>query len=304
MNERAILICFIVLTSLTVFSQNEPKKLLWEGTKRQVSSLLSNSSSLTGMVAIDLKSGEKISYNKDVLFPQASAIKIPILMEVFRQAEKGKFSLSDSYPVAAANLIGGSGILRHLDGIEPLSIRNLCILMIVLSDNSATNALIDLVGMESVNLSLKSMDFDKTRLQRKMMNSAASVRGDENLSTPAEAAEILQMIFNKKFLDEQSSEEILAILDKTDREDSRLATALPEDVDLAFKYGVLDGVFTEWAIVFLPERPYAVAVMESLKMGKSENTVEKLSEILYDYYWRLGNASDYGNYIDINLKKD
>lgn len=294
----------MALASLTAFSQYEPKKLMGEKTLTRVNKLLSNSNSLVGVVAIDLKSGEKISYNEDGLFPQASAIKIPILMEVFRQAQEGKFSLSDSYPVEGANLIGGSGILRHLDGIEPLSIRNLCILMIVLSDNSATNALIDLVGMEYVNLSLKSMNFDKTRLQRKMMNSAASIRGDENLSTPAEAAKILQMIFSKKFLDEQNSEEVLAILSKTNRNDSRLATALPDYVDLAFKYGILDGVFTEWAIVFLPERPYAVAVMESLKIGKSEKTVEKLSEILYDYYWRLGNANDYGNYIDINLKRD
>src|SRR5690606_5784900 len=155
------------------------------------------------------------------------------LMEVFKQAHEGKFSLSDPLPVTSENLVGGTGILKNLDSPEPMSIKNLGILMIALSDNSATNALIDLVGMQEVNKTLKSLGMNSTLLQRKMMNSAASARGEENLATPVEAANILQLLYNEEFIDTSVSEEIIRILKITSREDSRLASAIPGNVQIA-----------------------------------------------------------------------
>lgn len=307
MNKALLSLClamFLSCSSLTVSAQVAAKELLRQKTEEQIREVLLSSPGLTGVVAVDLTSGEKIAFNADIAFPQASAIKIPILMEVFKQAHQGKFALSDVLTVKQENLVGGTGILKDLMDPAPFSIQNLCLLMIALSDNSATNTLIDLVGMANINASLHAMGLKQTRVQRKMIHSDASGRGEENTASPAEAALILQMLYKGEFINKATSGEILSFLRKIDRGDSRLAAGVPEEVPIAFKPGSLNGVSTEWAIVLLPERPYAVAIMESYKVkGKAENIVERLSEVLYEYFWRSGNATRYGTYVDPKLIK-
>ena len=294
----------LICSSTSVFSQGNNTHMLKQKTEKKLKEIFEDSPAITGLVAVDLTSGEKISWNPNAQFPQASAIKIPILMEVFKQANEGDFSLSKPLPVTSENIVGGTGILKNLENPSALSIKNLGILMIALSDNSATNALMDLVGISEINRTLKSLGMEQTLVQRKMMNSAASARGEENLATPAEAAKILQLLHEGEFVNPSVSKEILDILKKTDRRDSRLAAGIPENIEIAFKPGFIDGVSVEWAIVLLEQRPYSVALMESHKVkGEAEEVMEDISEILYQYYWRLGNASEYGTYIDPSLKK-
>lgn len=109
-----LLIC---LTSVSSFAQENTLQMLKQKTEQQLQEIFNNSPAITGLVAVDLTSGEKISWNPDVQFPQASAIKIPVLMEVYKQAHEGKFSLSDPLPLTSKNTVGGTGILKHL--VEP-----------------------------------------------------------------------------------------------------------------------------------------------------------------------------------------
>ncbi|MDX1753591.1 MAG: serine hydrolase [Salinimicrobium sediminis] len=292
---------FVLISLLfgnSLFAQKSNQEMLKQKTEQRLQEIFNTSPAITGLVAVDLTSGEKISWNSGVQFPQASAIKIPILMDVFKKAHEGKFSLSDPLPLTSENTVGGTGILKHLEDPAALSIKNLGILMIALSDNSATNALIDLVGMSEVNSTLKSLGMTNTLLQRKMMNSEASARGEENLATPAEAAKILRLLYNGDFVSPEVSQEIIDILKMTDKEDSRLAAGIPENVPIAFKPGFISGVSTEWTIVLLEQRPYAVALMESNKLpGEAERVMEEVSEILFNYFWRIGSASEYGTYV-------
>ncbi|MBC3539282.1 serine hydrolase [Rufibacter sediminis] len=305
---RALLLPFLSLLSLTLFSeafaQNSPKEQLRQKTEKQLRDLLEKSPALTGLAVVDLTSGETFGVNQEMVFPQASAIKVPILLEVYRQAQSGKFALTDLQSIAPANVVGGTGIIKDLVDSTAFSIRNLAVLMIALSDNTATNALIELVGMANINASLQKMGLKQTRVQRKMIQAAASGRGEENISTPAEAARILQMLYKGEFLNKATSAEIVSILQKTNRETSRLASGIPANVPLAFKPGILNGVSTEWALVLLPERPYAVAMMENYKVpGQAERVMEEASGVLYQYFWRLGNATRYGTYVDPKLIK-
>ncbi|WP_083961609.1 serine hydrolase [Salinimicrobium terrae] len=301
---RPFLAILFLCSSTALFSQENNAQMLKQKTEKKLQEIFQSSPAITGLVAVDLTSGEKISWNPDVQFPQASSIKIPILIEVFKQASEGKYSLSDRLPVNSTNLVGGTGILKNLDDPAPLSIKNLGILMIALSDNSATNSLIDLVGIPKVNKTLQSLGMKQTLLQREMMNSTASARGEENLATPAEAAKILQLLYKGEFINPNVSKEIVDILKMTDREDSRLAAGIAENVDIAFKPGFINGVSVEWAIVNLQQRPYAVAIMESHKVsGEAEEVMEDVSKILYNYFWRMGNASEYGTYVDPKPKK-
>ncbi|WP_108212575.1 serine hydrolase [Pontibacter mucosus] len=298
------LVLLLLCISINAMAQTSAQKVLRQQTEQQLAAIINRSPAVTGLVAVDLTNGDMFSFNAEVVFPQASAIKIPVLMSMYKQAHEGKFSLNDTRQVAAADAVGGTGVLKDLDGPPPMSIRNLGILMITLSDNTATNTLIDLVSMQETNAMLRSLGAKHTLLQRRMINAAASGRGEENISTPADAAKILQLLYKGEFINKATSEEIVSILSKTDRQTSRLAPGLPDNVPVAFKPGILNGVSTEWAIVLLPERPYVVAVMESYKVkGQAERTVEELSEVLYQYFWRMGNATRYGTYVDPKLIK-
>src|SRR5699024_11106225 len=260
----------LLLTGIlfTVFSgvraQQSAGDILQKKTEHQLQDIIKKSASITGLAAVDLSTGEMIfAHNVEMVFPQASAIKIPILMEVFKQAQEGDFFHSDRQAIDPDLLVGGTGILKHLEGELTWSIRNLSVLMIALSDNSATNILIDLVGMAEVNETLQEVGAEQTILQRRMMDIKASAQNRENLASPADAVHILQLLYDGEFISEKVSANIIEMLRKTPRSESRIAAGIPGQVSVAFKPGGLKGVSTEWAFVLLDERPYAVALMEN-----------------------------------------
>jgi beta-lactamase class A len=159
-------------------AQPSARELLRQKTNSQLREIVEQSPAITGLVALDLTSGERFEIHPDVVFPQASAIKIPILMAVYQGAQRGKYKMNDIRPVEAKTVVGGTGILKDMLDPASLTIRNLGVLMIALSDNTATNALIDLVGMPEINATLQSLGLQQTKVQRKMINSAASGRGE------------------------------------------------------------------------------------------------------------------------------
>ena len=145
-----------------------------------------------GVQALDLASGERFGVNAELVFPQGSAIKVAVLLELYRQAEAGRLRLEERVAVRAAQQVGGAGVLQSFgDGSSELALADLAVLMIVLSDNTATNLLIERLGMENVNRTLAGLGLRETKLQRLMMRPRESARGQENLSTPAEAAALM-----------------------------------------------------------------------------------------------------------------
>ena len=290
--------CLFIIVQNNCYAQVTARGILKQKTENDLQTIIAGSSSLTGLMAIDLTSGESIGINEGITFTQASAIKIPILMEVYKQAHEKKFALTDLRPLLPSNTVAGSGILNVMVDPVNLSIRNLCVLMIGLSDNSATNTLIELVGMKNVTNTMNSLGFSNTRLQRRMIDQPASLRNEENISTPAEAVGILKLLFDGKFIDKSTSEEILSILQKNPIENSKLAVGLPKNVKLAFKPGEMGGVSTEWAIVYLSNRPYALAIMENYKTSATPlDIISSLSRRVFDYFSMM-KATKYGVLIE------
>jgi beta-lactamase class A len=307
-NVKVSLVLMLLLglgAAFQAFAQTPGEYILKKKTQSRLQKIIKHTDAVTGLVSVDLTTGKtSFAFHPDLSFPQASAIKIPLLMTLFKQAKNGKFSLSDKRTIHKSDVVGGTGLLKSMKMPVTLSIHNLCILMMFVSDNTATNSLIDLVGMNKVNANMKSLGFKKTRLQRKMMNVKASARGRENLSTPAEAVRILKMLYQGKYMNQKISSDIMSFMKNPDRSDSRLAAGLPDNVPIAFKPGGLKGVATEWALVLLPERPYAIALMQSYSTPdeKGQN-IKKISKILYRYYWKLGNSTKYGVYRNPKLIK-
>ena len=214
--------------------------------------------------------------NEGGLFPQASAIKIPILMEVIAQREAGKICWKQQHSILKADQVDGTGILYEFaNGESLISTSDLCTLMIVLSDNTATNMLIDLMGMAQVNRLMDELGCPQTRLVRMMRDHAAIARGIENLSTPREAARIMQALVQGTFLSRKASDDILAILRKP--KSSAIRKAVPSEISIANKPGAVIGVAAEWAIVELPSRPYIIVLMG--KGGEEASFLKAFTDI-------------------------
>ena len=290
----------LVLPALVqpVEAQGENWAVVRAKTEAQLQEILSGTRGAMGLTVMDLTNGKRFDINENFLFPQGSAIKIPILMEVYKQAAEGKFKHTDLLPVKKKQQVGGSGVLKELgDATSQLSIRDLAVLMILVSDNTATNMLIDLVDMENINRTMASLGLSQTMVQRPMMDTAARAQGKENLSTPAEAARIMEILYRGEFLDRAACDDMLAILKKPKR--GGINAGLPAEIPVAFKPGGIPGVSTEWAIVYLKERPYVVVVMENYELeNEATAAIKDISRTVYDYFWRLGRASRYGTYVD------
>lgn len=288
-------LCTLVLTIET--SGQTPRQVVKAKTQAELDRVLSDVKGILGFAAMDFVRGDRFAAHEQIQFPQASAIKIPILMEVYKQAHEGKVSLNAKLTVDRARNVGGSGVLVEFgDKMSEISVADLCVLMIVLSDNSATNMLLDLVGMQSVNATLQSLGIKNTRLQRRMMDQAASLRGEENISTPADALRIMEMLYKGEFVNRQVSDDILAVL-KKGKGAGVLKSAAGPDVPVAFKPGGIAGVATEWGIVFLEGLPYGAALMMSFASGdEADQALRTVARILHDYYMRMARATPYGTY--------
>ena len=126
------------------------------------------------------------------MFPTASTIKLAILYELFKQADAGKIKLDVPEALPAAARAGGSGLVGELTAPH-LSLRDHAILMILISDNTSTNVLIDRLGMQAIQARIDALGFTRTKLRRRMMDTDAARRGDENVSSPAEVTRLLEL---------------------------------------------------------------------------------------------------------------
>ena len=251
-----------------------------------------------GMALKDLKTGKTFFFNEREVFPQASSIKIAVLFEVFKQAEEGRLKLDEFIALEEGRKVEGSGVLFHLGRPSlSLSVRDTAVLMVVLSDNTATNLLIDRVGLEAVNKRLDALGLPKTRLRRKMMDLKAAAEGRENVSTPLEMMTLLEKTWKGGVLKEPFRKDFLAIL--AIPKDSPLRAGVPEGVEVAEKPGELEAVRCDSGIVMLPGRPYVLCVMTTyLKNDAAGNpAIARISRLSYEHFSRLERSSEIGRVV-------
>ena len=295
---REILLGCLLVQANGAWAEEDLVTAVSEKVQARLEEVAASVDGVMGIVVEDLAGEHRFAVNAEKTFAQASAIKIPILMEVLKQAHEGKFKLTDKHWVEKKYQAAGSGILGELgDRTTQMSVEDLCVLMILLSDNTATNMLIDLVGMKNVTGTMASLGCKQTKLQRRMMDTAASARGEENVSTAADAAKIMRLLYEKKFVNREVSEHVLAILRKDKPGDVK--ASLPAGVRVAFKPGAVPGVATEWAIVELEHRPYIVVLMGAYGKGEEfKAAFRDAAKTAYEFFQRLGTATKFGAYID------
>ena len=295
--------------SSSAFSQQKPETphdtgndLLWKKLETRVEQISARQDGVMGIAILDLTDGRILLRNADRVFPTASSIKIAILLELYRQdqqareGEQGKAKLNDIYSFDPKDLAEDSQIMAGLTpGVTRVTNRDLAQFVVAVSDNAAANVLIDRVGMQNVNATLRSLGLTKTMLRRKMMDIAAAGRGDENVSTPHEMARLLELIYKGKALNKEGADELIKQL-KTLKKDSYLSYELPADVELADKPGSLDGVRTDSGIVFVKSRPFAISVMTAYDRDEkaAERAIGEVALGAYHYFDMRGKTSEYG----------
>ena len=275
------------------------QQVLWTKLGAAIGEIDQKLDGVMGVAIEDLDSGQTFVLRADDVFPQASSIKIAVLAELYRQSQTGgQAHLTDLYTVQAADLVPDSDIMGGLTpGVTRITNRDLATMMVAVSDNSATNVLIDRVGMENVNKLMDSLGLSHTRLRRKMMDLKAAGEGRENISTPREMMTLLESIYRGKVLNKDMTEDFFKML--TTHKESFIPRDLPPDLKIANKPGELEGVRNDSGIVFAANRPYAICVMTTyLRNERSgEAAISRVSAVAYQMFDRLGRASEYGRVV-------
>ena len=305
------LIVMLLLASVAVLAQNPPtpeccpaqattekQNVLWENLKRSVEQEDRNLDGVLGVAILDLTDGRTLLWHADDVYPTASSIKIAVLAELYRQAQEGKLKLTDLYTVRKEDDVPDSSIFNGLSyGVTQLTLRDLATMMIAVSDNSATNVLIDKVGMANVNAMLAAQGLKQTKLQRKMMDLNAAKQGRENIATPRELMTLLARIYQGKLLNREMTDAFFKMLATS--KNSPIRIAIPEAVVSADKPGELEGVRNDSGIVFAQNRPFVISVMTTYDKDEdaANAAIGRIAKAAYSMFDRIGRATPIGRVI-------
>ncbi|MBI2983910.1 MAG: serine hydrolase [Chloroflexi bacterium] len=187
-----------------------------------------------GAIVIGEDGSEALALDPDGIYPAASVIKLPLVMTLYADAAAGRLSLEERVPVGER--VDGSGVLRDLIDVAPMSLRDLAALSMTVSDNTATNRLIERIGTDRVADRLREWGCSATRLHRGMFDVERKAKGLENLMTPREAASLLMRVLRDTDAGAAPGASVMRLLGRnTDL--LRLGRYLPGDVKLAHKDG-------------------------------------------------------------------
>jgi beta-lactamase class A len=216
-----------------------------------------------GVLGISLTGpdGARWSHNGARPFRAASTVKIPLMIEVMRGVDRGDWSLTDEHRVNAADKARGSGVLLHLhDGIT-VTLADLLYLTISISDNTATNLLIRLAGMEAVNATMRELGMRGSNLGREMKGRPAIAGETENMATPDDYALVTQAILEERAASPSACATMLGLLE-TQQNDRRIARYLPQNDRLRWgsKTGSISGVTNDVGFVSGPAGDLVIAI--------------------------------------------
>ncbi|MBI2677484.1 MAG: serine hydrolase [Candidatus Koribacter versatilis] len=310
---KTLAIAALVLLSLQLLAQQkqpsccpdvptaEKQAVLNRKLEAEVHRISDRLDGVMGVAILDLNTGESTSLlHPDDVFAQASSIKIAVLAELYRQDQStgSGAHLDDAYTVRKEDMVPDSDIMLGLTpGVTKLTNRDLATMMIAVSDNSATNVLIDRVGMENVNKTLRGLGLKQTALRRKMMDLKAAAEGRENVSTPREMMAFLAALYQGNLLDKPHTDAFFKMLAM--HKDDYAARALPDDVMAATKPGALEAVRNSSGVIFVEGRPFVLCVMTAYAGDEraAEQAIGDVALAAYRHFSMLARATPYGRVI-------
>lgn len=268
--------------------------------KNLVEKYLEDKEGTYGIYFEDLSNGESFGINEDREFHSASTIKIPLISALFIKSYENNINLDEPINLDEINRVGGAGVIKELNHNFKPTIMDLATLMIILSDNTATNQIIDIVGFSEVEKLNKSLGLEKTSLQRKMMDSKAIEEGKNNYTSPKDMGKILKKLYLGEIYSEELSNNIIDIM-KRQQMNNKLPNMIPSlepddeeilnkkvrenSVVVAHKTGELDLEQHDVGIFYLPNNRAYILTIFSENLPTDNYGVKVLSEIskiIYD----------------------
>lgn len=287
------LIFVAVVLSQCFFSCGEKNKTFEEEIKKE----LAKQPGIYGLAFKDLSTGEELFINEHEVFHAASTMKTPVMIEVFKQANEGRFSLSDSIVIKNTfkSIVDGSEF--SLDSAEDSeqklytltstkrTLDSLVYDMIIVSSNLATNIIIELVDAKKVTQSMRDLGAKDIQVLRGVEDDKAFAEGLINSTTPYDLMLIFEKMANGETVNKQASEAMIDIL-LDQRFNTIIPAKLPKSVKVAHKTGSINGVHHDSGIVFLPDgRKYVLVILsKNLKDDDAATAVmANVSEIIYKH---------------------
>lgn len=230
--------------------------------KDEVLQIVKKIDGMTSLYISDLEGQEVLTLDEDTIYPAASVIKLPLMVTLYYLHANGELDLDQriTYSEKELELVGteGSGILQYMKpGLNP-TVKDLIYLSIIVSDNVATNMLMDVVGIERANQIISSLGYGSIKFTTKIGNYEAMADGKDNLISAREIARVLISLAKGELVSAQASREMVEIL--THQQFKRLGMKLPSEVDVASKTGLLRGIRHDAGIIYA-RRPFVACVL-------------------------------------------
>lgn len=225
------------------------------------------------------------AYRADVRVPSASVIKLPIMLELMERVKAGTIDLDAVHTLTEAEKVGGDGVLKTYADQSPVSYRELLRLMLIKSDNTATNILIHQLGRDAINQRLRKLGLERSQLNRIMMDTLAARQGRENYVTAQEMNSLLEKVYRHQVATPELCEAMLGIL-KQNEDTLTIPRLLPRHVAIAHKTGTLTYVRGDAGIVY-PEKPFLLSVfVEGVPTPEAERIIGEIALICYTCFSR------------------
>lgn len=292
----------VVVAGNAVEAQPSHQAILGDQFRERLEQIAKSTNGVVGIAALDLTSGDSFGVNDSLVFPQGSAIKIPILIELFRRFDTGTLRPDERVVLRATDQVGGSGVSQWFgDGQSALSLHDLAVLMITLSDNTATNILIDRLGMAAISKAMDGFGLPTIKVQRKMIQPRESAVGHENIASPRDAAQVMRRIHACDLpMSRERCGELRRILELPKA--GSFPASVPGNVRVAWKPGGVEGVETAWGLFALPGRPYVLTVMVNYSDSpESTRALRESAAAAYEYFRRLARSSPHGVRVPLSL---
>lgn len=234
----------------------------------------------------NLTTNNTIGYNEEKIMLAASVIKLTVLVEAFKQIKEGKIKKEEFFITCEKDKVPSCGALNYMREDLKVTLEDLYVLMIILSDNYATNMLINKLGIDNINKTIKEIGLKNTVLNRKMFDNEKAALGLENYISASDVGYLLEKMYNKELIDEKSSEEMISIL-KNQRLNGKMPFflhSLKPKIDIAHKTGEDTNITHDVGIVFAKE-PFIVCFC-----GNNVNVPEYerlIQDITYDLYNKI-----------------
>lgn len=233
----------------------------------------------------NLVTQETIKYNEEKPMLAASVIKLTVLVECFNQIEKGILRKDKIFITKEEEKVPSCGALNYMRENLSITLDDLYVLMIILSDNYATNILIDELGIDNINKTIKEIGLKSTILNRKMFDAEKSLLGFENYISAEDIAYLLEKMYNKELIDKKSSEEMINIL-KNQRLNGKVPfflQSIKPKVNIAHKTGEDTNITHDVGIVFAKE-PFIVCFCgNNVNVPEYERLMQDVTYDLYKY---------------------